>query len=132
MPMDTKLLRFVTVLACAASLEGCNSPNGCITPLRDGIRLQVEDANTGRSLNSSAIVTISRLSPPPTESRTGSIAPHSQDNPLQLAQSRPGTYDVSVSSPGYKSRSERVTVGQEESFCRELKTVELTIRLEPS
>lgn len=119
----------IAVLALASGLQAC-SQRGCILLPQEGLRLEVEDATTGRSLNSLAVVTVLRVSPQPNESRTGSIAPPNSGNPLRLTNNRPGTYDVMVSVPGYNDRSERVTVEQNESFCKELKTVELVIRLE--
>lgn len=91
----------------------------------------MEDARDRRSLNSLASVTVSRLLPLPRESRTGSIAPANSGDPLRLTHNTPGTYDVTVSVPGYNDRSQRVAIEQDDSFCKELITVNLIIRLEP-
>ncbi len=122
----------VTALALAVSIQGCNSHMGCILLPQEGLRLQVEDAGTRRSLRDVAVVTISRVSPPPVVSKTGPITPGTPDNPLLLTMNRPGTYNVTASVPGYRNRTERVTVEQNETFCMELKTVDLTLKLEPS
>ncbi len=128
--MRLKPVTLPTVLVLAIGLQACNSQPGCILLPQEGLKLTVEDAGDGRSLNSLASVTVLRVSPLPRESRTGSIAPENSGNPLLLTHNRPGTYDVTISVPGYNDRSERVSVEQNESFCKELKSVELIIRLE--
>jgi hypothetical protein len=112
----------VAVTACSDTTAVCNAIGW------DGLDLSVVDARTGASLADAATVTVADVAHPEVRA-TGSLV--EGRSPLDVAESRAGTYEVTVVVPGYRTWTQRATVTGSIQTCTGGETVALTARLEP-
>jgi hypothetical protein len=126
------LLASVTILASTLGGVSC-SPSCATLQGHIGIVLSVRDARTGTSLDSTAIVTVERLTPPQ-ESRTGSIVDVGGGNPLSITGEREGRYSVRIGAAGYSLWAQEVRVPSATEACNngDPMSVSVNARLDPA
>ena len=102
----------------------------CHTGYPPGIRIDVVDAGSGRSVPQSANPTGFAISGGGREPMT-EVAPSPERTVLEGAHGRAGVYDVEITAEGYDTwRTSGISV--EVDNCGHARTVEMTARLLPS
>lgn len=105
------------MLLLGSVVAACGNPPCNTLAGSGGIILRVVDATTSTKLDSLAVVSVDRLTPPP-ESRTSPVLDPSNSNALLITE-REGVYRLTVSVPGYQSWQREVSVPSASEACRD-------------
>lgn len=122
-----KISLFLATLAVSSLVASCRDTTACESPLRNSLEVMVVDSLTGDSIGRGASLAAYHH-----ESSTTVRANH-PDNvgydriPL-VVQAGPGTFDLSVTKPGYATWTRAGVVVNPER-CNGTKTVALTAKL---
>jgi hypothetical protein len=118
----------------AATIVGCSGDGSCSPGTRAGVVLHVRSSAAGApSLDAVSRVTVETHTFP-SESASGPVIPRPNERaPLRLTWGRPGTYRLTVTAPGHRTWTRRVTVGRvTRDGCETADEVPVVATLEPT
>ena len=126
--MRTPPLLPVVFVSAAFGVAGCDYPTACLMNIEPAIEVEVRDAATGGPAATGARGTVTD------GDFVDSLRLSRRDDSgwfsMRAADERPGTYDVRLENPSYKTW-ERSGVRVRDGECH-VRTVQLEARLEPS